>query len=95
MLCCPETDLKRTIPVLLFYLGGNSKRCWSGNGESVEEAEKVCLSQLFQKAIPGGTLEAVWSILRIIPTKRQEARAFIRCLVCLLEHQLHSTSGQS
>lgn len=56
MLCCPETDLKRMIPVLLFYLGGNSKRCWSENGESVEEAVKGLLKPAIPEGNPWGNL---------------------------------------
>ena len=40
MLGCPETDLNIRIPVLVFYLGGHSKKHWLGNGKAVGKAVK-------------------------------------------------------
>lgn len=31
---CPDTDSKIRIPVLVLYLGGNSKKHWYGNGKT-------------------------------------------------------------
>lgn len=57
MLCCPETDLKIRIPVLVFFLGGNSKKHWLGNGKAVGKAVKSLSKQLLQKVILWETLE--------------------------------------
>lgn len=57
MLGCPETDLKIRIPMLVFYLGGHSKKHWLGNGKAVKGSPKPATPEVHSLGNPGDSTE--------------------------------------